>query len=409
MELTGSWTRYSKKIAVIQAGGPTAVLNSSLYGFLKEIVRMDRRTNVIGVHQGLSGLVNGDFFRLDMRQPLDWLKYQPGAVLGSGRMALSDTDLEIGVKQLKKADIHVVVLIGGNGTMWACSRLVSKAQEIGYGLQVIGIPKTVDNDIAGIDHTPGFPSAANFVAHAVRDLSIDLKAMKNFEQVRIIETMGRNVGWLTAASAFFKKQEEDGPHLVYVPEKPFDINEMISAVSDIQARLGYCVVVVSEGLKGESGQPIMMDGINGLKQNAGKKALGGVGSVLREAVSNELGLACRYENLGILQRCASFAVSKLDRIEAMVLGERAAQLIFQGESGCMVGIERLSEQPYSWDIRKIAFDKVAGLERELDSAYTNVTGTIDPSYRQWLSPFMSEAKSYKSLKTLSLLDMEETS
>jgi 6-phosphofructokinase 1 len=228
--------------------------------------------------------------------------------------------------------------------------------------------------------------------------------MKNFEHVRIIETMGRNVGWLTAASTFFKEDPDDGPHLVYVPETPFVIEEMLDAVSNIQSRLGYCVVVVSEGLKMKDDCPIMM---NGVKQKAGSKSLGGVGSILAECVSERLGLASRYENLGILQRCATFAISELDRIEAVALGVKAAQLLMRGESEFMVQINRLSSQPYRWEIRRIPFAEVAGLERSLDSKYLSVVGKIDPSYRQWLSPFMGTNNRYKAIKPLHIVEMEE--
>ncbi|MFC6226459.1 diphosphate--fructose-6-phosphate 1-phosphotransferase [Paenibacillus allorhizosphaerae] len=406
MAVAGLRMRYDKKIAVIQSGGPTAVLNSSLFGLLQEIGRTDERANVIGIRQGLTGLVNGDFFNLDLRQSLDWLQFQPGAVLGAGRMAFTNDDLTAGVEHLKRADIRALVLLGGNGTMAAGDKLAVKAKEMGYELQVIGIPKTVDNDIVGTDHTPGFPSAAKFVARAVRDLSTDLEAMKNFEHVRIIETMGRNVGWLTAASIYYKERMEDGPHLVYVPEIPFDSEAMLRAVSDIHSRLGYCVVVVSEGLKGKDGQPIMM---NGMKQNTQSKALGGVGSVLAESVSTRLGLACRYENLGILQRCATFAVSELDRMEAAALGRKAAQLILRGESGMMVRIERLAHQPYKWEIGKIAFAAVAGKERELDSKYISADGTIHSGYRRWLAPFMDATNRYRTIIPISYAQKEENS
>lgn len=397
MAVAGLRMRTNKKIAVIQSGGPTAVLNGSLYGLLQEIARSDEKASVIGVRQGMEGLVNGDFFNLNMRQSFDWLQYQPGAVLGAGRKALTDDDFATGVQHLRHADIRAVVLLGGNGTMAAGDKLAAKAKEMGYELQVIGIPKTVDNDIVGTDHTPGFPSAAKFVAHAVRDLSTDLLAMKNFEHVRVIETMGRNVGWLTAASMYYKEKPEDGPHLVYVPEQRFDPEALLHAVSDIQKQLGYCVVVVSEGLKGKDGRPIMM---NGMKQQSQSKALGGVGSVIAESVSSQLGLACRYENLGIMQRCATFAVSETDRLEAAALGMKAARLVFHGESGLMVRIERLSDQPYNWDIRHAAFAAVAGRERELDSKYAAASGTIDPSYRSWLAPFMDETKRYRTIQSL---------
>jgi 6-phosphofructokinase 1 len=407
MEGTGSSARFTnKKIAVLQAGGPTAVLNGSLFGLLSEIKRLDGSMAVYGIQQGLMGLVNNRMFQLDNQQSYDWLKVQPGAALGSGRMAVSPEQLETGINHLKKADIHTVALLGGNGTMLAGSSLLDIAQHMGYELQVIGIPKTVDNDIVGTDHTPGFPSAANFVAHAVRDLAADLKAMRNFEQVRIIETMGRNVGWLTAASTFFKEKAEDAPHLVYIPETAFDLPGMLSAVSDVQAKIGYCVIVVSEGLRQDKGRPFAMRGINKAGSGQGGMALGGVGAVLAETVGRELGLACRYENLGMIQRCASFAVSETDRTEAILLGARAAQHIKDGNNGLMVAIDRLSDQPYDWTIKSIPLNQAAGSERELDSRFVSSAGFIDPSYRQWLLPFISGTQSSSPGTYSSFTEME---
>jgi len=385
----------AQKIAILQAGGPTAVLNCSLYGLLKEIYRCNENAEIFGVRNGMAGLATGDWYPIDRLQPLEWLRFVPGAALGSGRKPLSDDDFETAILKLKQADIHTVALLGGNGTMWSCSRLSRMAEEIGYDLQVVGIPKTVDNDLTGMDHTPGFPSAAKFVAYAVRDLSTDLAAMKNFEQVRVIETMGRNVGWLAASAVYFKERPEDAPHLTYVPEVSFHLEDMLKKVADIQSQLGYCVIVVSEGLKGKDGRPIMMKGITA-GGSAQPKALGGVGSVLADAINANLGLSCRYENLGILQRCASFHVSELDRIEAEALGTRGAQMIFRGEHGLMVGIQRVSDVPYQWEIREMSFDGIGGRERELEQRYISSAGRIDPSYRTWLEPFMGPTISYRT-------------
>lgn len=379
-----------RKIAVVQAGGPTAVLNCSLYGLLKSIGRRDRCAEIVGVRNGVAGLVAGDWFVIDGERNLDWLKQVPGAALGSGRKPITEDELERIVRRLKQADIRTLVMLGGNGTMWVCGRLSGKAEELGCDLQVIGIPKTVDNDLMEVDHTPGFPSAAKFVAHAVRDISIDLAAMANFEQVRVIETMGRNAGWLTAAASYFKRRAEDAPHLVYVPESNFSMDHMLSEAADIQARLGYCVIVVSEGIRGEDGQPLSMKGISQGTQSPAR-ALGGAGALLADAVSKRLGLNCRYDNLGILQRCSSFAVSETDRLEAEALGERAASLIFNGERNKMVGIRRLSDEPYEWTISEIDFKLVGGRERPLDARYVRKPGLIDPSYQRWLSPFIGEA------------------
>jgi len=386
----------SRNIAVLQAGGPTSVFNCSLYGLLKALYRFDDPPRIFGIRNGAEGFAAGDWFVLDKERPIDWLKRLPGAALGSGRKRMTEEELEQGIRRLRQAEIRTVVMMGGNGTMGMISRLADKADEMGFELQVIGIPKTVDNDLFEMDHTPGFPSAAKFVAHAVRDVSTDLAAMKNFEQVRVIETMGRNVGWLTAASSYFKLRPEDPPHLVYVPETTFRMEEMLDEVSEIQKQNGICVVVASEGLKGEDGRPLMMNGIAG-GGRAQSKALGGVGHLLAGAIHSNLGLSCRYDNLGILQRCASFLVSDTDRLEAEMLGSRAADLISRGVSGKTVGVRRLSDEPYRWEIVEIDVRAVEGRERPLAHRYAPSAGRIDASYRHWLKPFMGTTEQYRSL------------
>ncbi len=383
-------------VAIAQVGGPTAVINSSLHGFLRELGQHGSEPVVYGIQGGMSGFAEGRFVRLAAGSRTDWLRSMPGAALEAGRKALTEADVEQCVRHLMAHDIRYVSLIGGNGTMWACSRIYRKALEMGYELHVVGIPKTVDNDIMETDHTPGFPSAARFVAHAVRDLAADLSSMRNFEQVRVIETMGRNVGWLTAAAAYFRERSDDAPHALYVPEQAFRMEEMLRRVADVQREIGYCIVVVSEGLKDERGEPIAASGImNGKVNGQGGKALGGVGSYLASTIGAELGLACRYENLGILQRCASFLVSDTDREEAEAVGQHAARLLADGVTGVMVCIRRTGDRPYRWELGQVPLERVAGIERALDPAYL-ADGGMD-AYREWLQPFMGSGAPYRIL------------
>jgi 6-phosphofructokinase 1 len=388
-----------KRIAIAQAGGPTAVINCSLLGFLKCAATWPEPPDVFGVAEGMAGLVEGRLYPLQERQPLDWLRVQPGAALGAGRKMLTDDDFAAAVDQLRRRDIHLLALTGGNGTMWACRQLAFKARELGYELQVVGIPKTVDNDLMGTDHTPGFPSAARFVAHAVRDLAADLASMRNFEQVRVVETMGRNVGWLTAASAYYKNDEDDAPHLLYLPETTFDLEAAVASVEAVYRRLGYCLMVVSEGLKDRYGRPISAQGISGGRvKGKGQQALGGIGSVVVEILSKELGLACRYENLGILQRCDSLSASPEDRNEAEIVGARAAELLLRGQGGVMITIERAaSTSEYRWTTGSVPLERVAGMERALDAEFLDASGGVSDLYREWLRPLIGQSPPYRQL------------
>ncbi|TBL73271.1 diphosphate--fructose-6-phosphate 1-phosphotransferase [Paenibacillus thalictri] len=390
-----SGLRHSK-IAVAQVGGPTAVINGSLYGFIKRIRQLEESAEIIGIHDGMSGLLENRMSAIKPEQPLEWLRAQPGSALGAGRKSLTAEDIETCVNGLRDRDIHALALAGGNGTMWACRQIELKARELGYELQVIGIPKTVDNDIMETDHTPGFPSAAKFVAHAVRDLGADLASMRSFEQVRVVETMGRNVGWLAAASGYFKQTVDDAPHLIYVPESRFDLEKMLADVACIQQRLGYCLIVVSEGLRDCHDRPISANGINNGKQNGqGLRALGGVGAYIAEEIGERLGVSCRYENLGMLQRCASLALSGQDQAEAEAVGCKAAELLLDGHTGEMVTIRRLQNTPYRWETGSAPFIKVAGMEREFDSACLGQGGLIAESYKTWLAPFIGDNQPYK--------------
>jgi 6-phosphofructokinase 1 len=209
---------------------------------------------------------------------------------------------------------------------------------VGHELAVIGIPKTVDNDLAETDHAPGFGSAARFVATAVRDVGKDLESMRNFEAVRVLETMGRNVGWLAVSGAYLKERPEDPPHLIYVPEREFVQDEFLKEVKETHEAYGYAVVVVSEGLGG------------GAKSDSGEHLrsplLGGVSRELAQLVGEELGLSARGELLGMVQRSCSLAVSKRDREEARLLGARAAGLMRARVSGVMLSLIGEDLSPY---------------------------------------------------------------
>lgn len=389
----GSAGHSRRNIAIAQMGGPTAILNCSLHGFMKEVQRLDPAAVVTGVFEGMTGLVEGHLKPLDLDRSYEWLKLTPGAALGAGRKQVTEADLDACIRHLRSNRIHALVMAGGNGTMLACQKLAEKAKELNYELQIIGIPKTVDNDLMETDHSPGFASAAKYVAHAVRDLSVDLASMKSFEQVRVIETMGRNAGWLAAASTYFNGSEADAPHLVYLPEWPFDLNHMLAQVEQQCLRNGYCVVVVGEGLKDRNGQPVLQQkqaAPIGPQPARTPRLLGGEGAELARAIRDQLGRTARYENLGILQRCASFLVSGQDKLEAEEAGKAAARLVFDGLSELMVTIDRLSDEPYRFGIGHVPLAKVAGVERLLDARFISGSGGIHDSFRRWLHPLVSD-------------------
>ncbi|RXT07024.1 diphosphate--fructose-6-phosphate 1-phosphotransferase [Ammoniphilus sp. CFH 90114] len=380
------------KIAIAQAGGPTAVINSSLYGFLKGFSHCDN-VQVYGIYGGIAGLIDGRFIHLNHRAvgEYEWLQNVPGAALGAGRKPLSEQDIGRIILQLKEKGVSALAIVGGNGTMWSCNQIAETAREMGYNLQVIGIPKTVDNDLVETDHTPGYGSAARFVAHAVRDLAFDLESMKNFENVRVVETMGRNVGWLAASSTYFRNSPDDAPHIVCLPEIPFNMDQFLESVNKVHRRLGYAIVVVSEGLKDKHGNSVSEIE---LSKSRDHKVLGGVGGLVSERITTELGLSSRYENLGILQRCTHFMVSNQDRLEARMVGEKAAEALLEGKSDIMIGLQR--GLGHAMTSSEVPLSRVVNQERSLESQFISDDNfvPIASSFKEWLYPIIGETCEY---------------
>nr|WP_144927388.1 diphosphate--fructose-6-phosphate 1-phosphotransferase [Paenibacillus bovis] len=382
------------KVAIGQAGGPTAVLNSSLYSFIDKAYQ---DYEVYGIKHGFQGLVNKQFVKFDNKllKQLEKSRDVPGAFLGSGRYPMNEKDMYQSIQNLKEQQIHALVFIGGNGTMWTCRQLEMIAQKMNYDLSVIGIPKTVDNDLHETDHSPGFGSAARYVALSVRDIGKDLQAMQNFESVRIIETMGRNVGWLTAASMYLKETEVQPPHFIYVPERPFILKNFLHDISETMKSIGHATVVVSEGIRDEKGELISQLSLTVDKHNT---VLGGAAAFLAKTVSKELNLASRPELLGMNQRCSQLYVSPQDRIEAEALAKEAAHFLRKGSSGIMVTIirESLQTDKYMFKIGCTDLAKVAGLERPLPTHFLDEKGTkITNEYRNWLRDIVgSDIKGY---------------
>ncbi|UOF89090.1 diphosphate--fructose-6-phosphate 1-phosphotransferase [Fodinisporobacter ferrooxydans] len=327
-------------IAIGQAGGPTAVINASLVGFLEGL---DEHHTVYGIMNGYQGLAENDLELLEGGM-LHWVlshRFVPGACLGSGRFLFTEEKISQAVRNLKKRDIHTLVFIGGNGTMAALQKISHEAKAIGYELQVIGIPKTVDNDLAGTDHAPGFGSAARYVALSTRDISKDLEAMRNFEQVRIIETMGRNAGWLAAASGFLKQSETDGPHLVCIPEVPIEQGQLLQQIKEMVREYGIVTIVVSEG--------VTLKGASQVKKAVvqGRSVLGGISKQLEDIVREHLGLNARAEILGMNQRSSIMAISSQDQLEAYETGKKAAEILKAGKTEVMVAIQYLDSIRYT--------------------------------------------------------------
>ncbi|WP_281888546.1 diphosphate--fructose-6-phosphate 1-phosphotransferase [Paenibacillus sp. YYML68] len=369
-----------RKIAVGQAGGPTAVINASLVGLLDGLYETN---TVYAVMNGYQGLVEDDMEPLE-EHSLEWVqqhKLVPGACLGSGRYPFTNERMQQAVEQLKRRGIDTLVFIGGNGTMAALQRLSVLAEEMHYKLQVIGIPKTVDNDLSCTDHAPGFASAARYVAMTARDISKDLEAMRNFEQVRIIETMGRNAGWLALSSGYLKTCDCDGPHHIYVPERPLAASQFLSDVQSSVQAFGMATIVVSEGFTFEGTAQVEREVVQG------RPVLGGIAAQMEAIVREQLGLTVRSENMGMHQRSAMYAVSEQDLHEAYEVGAKAAEYVTSGLSNRMVSIQRRDTIEYNYDLVPVPLEDVM---REGERLLPDIFIEDPARYYTWLQPIVGE-------------------
>jgi 6-phosphofructokinase 1 len=350
-------------LLVLQGGGPTAVINASLYGVLAEAAGHSSIRRCIGARFGIEGLLRGDLLDLSTlsRAQVDSLRTSPGAALGSTRYKPSDADLEQIVARLREYDIRYLLLIGGNGSLRGGEAISRAAHRLGYDVCVVGVPKTVDNDIPVTDRCPGFGSAARYVAQSVRDLGMDVRGLP--QPASIYETMGRGVGWLAAASVLAKMDENHAPHLVYLPERAFDVAAFLAGMDRAVTRHGWAIAVVSEGLRTADGRPVY-ETPEASQRDALNRALpGGVGTYLAGVVTRELKIRCRWEKPGLCGRASMLHVSTQDLADAELVGRAGVRAAVEGCNARMVSLRPLdaADDPRGYDL--IPLSAVAGAER----------------------------------------------
>ena len=347
-----------KKNAVVgQSGGPTAVINASLYGTVYEALnREDEIGTVYGMINGIEGFLNDqvmDMAPLEESKELELIRTTPGSYLGSCRYKLPE-DLNDPVypqlfARFEAYNIGYFFYIGGNDSMDTVSKLSRYAEKISSDIRVIGIPKTIDNDLVETDHTPGFGSAAKYVASTVREIAIDASVYDNKKSVTIVEIMGRHAGWLTAASALARKFEHDNPVLIYLPETDFDQDAFIEKVRTSLETTPNLVVCISEGIHDNTGTFICEYSNDVGKDTFGHKMLTGSGKYLENLVKERLGVKVRSVELNVCQRCSSSMLSKTDQKEAIASGAYGVKAALNGASGKMVAFERLDGDDYQID------------------------------------------------------------
>ena len=344
-----------KKNAIVgQSGGPTAVINASLYGVVYEALnREDACGTIYGMINGIEGLLKGtvmDMEPLEKSGELELIRTTPGAYLGSCRYRLPD-DLEDEVytrifERFQEYNIGFFFYIGGNDSMDTVSKLSAYADKISSDIRFIGIPKTIDNDLVLTDHTPGFGSAAKYVASTVREIALDASVYDNKTSVTIVEIMGRHAGWLTAASALARKFEGDNPVLIYLPETSFDPDRFIESVKTSLESVPNLVVCISEGIHDGNGTFVCELDKDIETDTFGHKMLTGSGKYLENLVKEKLGVKVRSVELNVSQRCSSAMLSGTDLKESAAAGAYGVKCALEGESTKMVAFTRLPDAPY---------------------------------------------------------------
>lgn len=385
-----------KNLIVGQSGGPTAAINSSLYGVVSEGLRhKDVIEHVYGMVNGIEGFLEGHVLDFEEELPgesLEGLKVTPGAYLGSCRYKLpedlSDPVYPALFARFEELNIGYFFYIGGNDSMDTVSKLSRYAAQTGSGIRVIGEPKTVDNDLVLTDHTPGFGSAAKYVATTVREIVIDANVYEK-KSVTIIEIMGRHAGWLTAASALARKYTGDNPLLIYLPEAAFDQEAFLKKVEECFENNPNVIVCVSEGIHDDKGTFICEYDNSVGTDSFGHKMLAGCGKYLENLVRSRLGVKARSVELNVSQRCSSTMLSATDQKEAVMAGEYGVRAALKGETGKMVAYQRTRNLPYSITFSLEDVNEICNKEKAVPAEWiTNEGSDIGDAFIAYALPLI---------------------
>ncbi|MDK2816762.1 MAG: ATP-dependent phosphofructokinase / diphosphate-dependent phosphofructokinase [Moorella sp. (in: firmicutes)] len=366
---------FKGNCVIAQSGGPTAVINNSLAGAIEAAYRSEAIGEIYGARNGIMGILAENF--IDLRREdastIQGLRFTPGAALGSCRYQLKKKeDYNKLLAVFRKFNIRYFFYIGGNDSMDTAHKVNQLAQEEGYELRVIGIPKTIDNDLPLTDHCPGYGSAAKYLATIVLEMGIDIKSIVTSTKVAIVEAMGRNTGWLAAATALARRAPGEAPHLIYLPEVAFDLETFMTDVEKAYRQYGTVLVVVSEGLVDKNGNYIFND--TATVDVFGHQRLGGVGQFLLNKIEAELKIKGRVILPATSQRSAMHLASRTDAEEAYNVGRVAVEEALRGASGHMVAIKRLKGEEYRCTYELVKLDEVANREKKVPRAWINEAG-----------------------------------
>ncbi len=386
-----------------QSGGPTSVINSSLAGVVETCLKSKKIKTVLGMNFGIEGFMNEQFFDLGKQGQavINGLKSTPSSALGSSRHKLQDSDFPKILKILEKYDIRYFFMIGGNDTMDTIHRVEKYCRENHYELFGVGIPKTVDNDLFGTDHTPGWASAARYNMLSVQQACRLAKDMRAVDKFTIYQTIGRDAGWLAAATALGKKNESDGPHLIYMPERHFDAEKFIKDAESCVKANGWVSIVCGEGIKYKDGTPVSQSKTRDKFSNTEFGAMGGasVAINLHRMLKEAFGWRGEFQITESLNMCAIDRARALDLKEAFACGQEAVKLAQKGISGKMVSIERISDKPYKMKLTTVPLDQVAVRAKPMPESFISPSGTgVTKQFLKYASPLVGEPLEFVELK-----------
>ncbi len=368
-----------------QSGGPSPVINASVVGAVEAARDLPEIENFYGALHGLDGVLNErliDLFREDP-DTMKAIARTPSAALGTSRLKPTEQDIERVLDVFKAHNIRYFFYIGGNDSQLACHLISEQAKRSDWEMRIIGVPKTIDNDLEITDNSPGFGSAARFAASAVQFVGKDAEAFGNIE---VVEIMGRNAGWITGATQVGRVEEIDPPHLVYVPEFKVDPEDFLEDTKAAFEEYGFLVVAVSEGFAFSEAE---IATVGEKVDEFGHKRLGGVAQALADMLEEEIGVRARFDRLGNLQRCFAYAISKPDWEEAYAVGADAVRRAVAGETDVMITIQRKNDEPFEFECETTSLASVADKVKLVPREWINERGNgITEEFVRYAKPLM---------------------
>ncbi len=388
-----------------QSGGPTAVINASLAGVVQEALRTPGIRNVYGMNYGIEGFMNEEIIDLG-KQPkeiIEGLKRTPSSALGSTRHKVQEEDFPRILEVLRKYDIRYFFLIGGNDSMDTVNRVEQYCRKAGYEMIGVGIPKTVDNDLFGTDHTPGFASAARSNILNVMQAGFLARDMKRVDQFVIYQTIGRDAGWLAAATAMAKKDEDDAPHLIYAPEFVFDKEKFLADFEKVYRKYGWVSIVCGEGIKYADGTPVSASRVKDKFSNVEFGAMGGtsVAVNLHRMITEKFGFRGEFQITESLIMSAEDRVVERDIEEAYLCGVKAVELARDDVSGMMVAMKRTSNDPYTIEYGQVPLNEVAVKAKPMPLEYFNEEGNfVSEKFIEYMEPLTEPLPEFVRLRPI---------